>query len=89
MKDAKYIFKLYMSLGQFKEAAKTAIIIAREEQIYGNYSFMISGNYRAAHDLLLENYNQLRSSKCKIPYEMERLLMLVHSYIIVKVRSNN
>jgi WD repeat-containing protein 19 len=70
-----------MSLGQFKEAAKTAIIIAGEEQVYGNY--------RAAHDLLLENYIQLRSSKCKIPYEMERLLMLVHSYIIVKVRNDN
>ena len=77
-----------MSLGQFKEAAKTAIIIAREEQVYGNYfMMMILGNYRVAHDLLLENYIQLRSLKCKVPYEMSRLLMLVHSYIIVKVRN--
>jgi WD repeat-containing protein 19 len=35
-KDARYIFKLYMSLGQFKEAARTAIIIAKEEQNLGS-----------------------------------------------------
>ncbi|KAJ3055204.1 WD repeat-containing protein 19 [Rhizophlyctis rosea] len=36
-KDAKYIFKLYMSLRQYKEAARTAIIIAREEQTLGGF----------------------------------------------------
>ena len=43
-KDAKYLFRLYMAKGQYKEAAKTAIIIAREEQA--------QGNYRNAHDVL-------------------------------------
>ncbi|KAJ3030718.1 WD repeat-containing protein 19 [Rhizophlyctis rosea] len=82
-KDAKYIFKLYMSLRQYKEAARTAIIIAREEQTLGNY--------RAAHDLLLDNYRQLRATKEKIPAEIERMLMLLHSYILVKilVRAND
>ncbi|MPC56391.1 WD repeat-containing protein 19 [Portunus trituberculatus] len=32
MKDAKYLFRLYMAKNQYREAAKTAIIIAREEQ---------------------------------------------------------
>ena len=36
-KDAKYLFKLYMALSQFREAARTAIIIAREEQNSGTY----------------------------------------------------
>ncbi|KAI9093093.1 hypothetical protein DFS34DRAFT_717341 [Phlyctochytrium arcticum] len=75
-KDAKYIFKLYMSLGQYKEAARTAIIIAREEQALGNY--------RAARDLLLDNYRQLRATKNHVPAEIERMLMLLHSYILVK-----
>lgn len=34
-KDAKYLFRLYMALNQFKEAARTAVIIAREEQLAG------------------------------------------------------
>ncbi|KAI9206652.1 uncharacterized protein BJ171DRAFT_597315 [Polychytrium aggregatum] len=75
-KDAKYIFKLYMSLGQFKEAARTAIIIAREEQTLGNY--------RAAHDLLLDNFRQLKLTKTRVPSEIERMLMILHSYILVK-----
>ncbi|KAI8921154.1 hypothetical protein DFJ77DRAFT_448813 [Powellomyces hirtus] len=75
-KDAKYIFKLYMSLGQYREAARTAIIIAREEQALGNY--------RTAHDLLLDNYKQLRATKNHVPAEIERMLMLLHSYMLVK-----
>ena len=33
--DAKYLFRLYMALKQYREAARTAIIIAREEQSAG------------------------------------------------------
>lgn len=76
-KDAKYIFKLYMSLGQFKEAARTAIIIGREEQTLGNY--------RSAHDLLFENYIQLKKTDSAVPKELSRMLMLLHSYCLVKV----
>ena len=47
-KDAKYLFRLYMARNQYKEAAKTAIIIAREEQA--------QGNYRNAHDVLFNMY---------------------------------
>ena len=35
---------MYMALGQYGEAAQTAIIISKEEQN--------NGNYRKAHDLL-------------------------------------
>lgn len=47
-KDPKFLFGLYMARKQFKEAAKTAIIISNQEQI--------GGNYRTAHDLLFSMY---------------------------------
>lgn len=47
-KDPKYLFGFYMAKKQFKEAAKTAIIISNQEQIVGNY--------RNAHDLLFSMY---------------------------------
>ncbi|KAJ8281320.1 hypothetical protein GJAV_G00066160 [Gymnothorax javanicus] len=47
-KDAKYLFRLYMALKHYREAARTAIIIAREEQS--------AGNYRNAHDVLFSIY---------------------------------
>ncbi|KAI9138081.1 WD repeat domain 19, isoform CRA_b [Paraphysoderma sedebokerense] len=80
-KDPKWIFKLYMGLGQFVEAARTAMIIAREE--------WAAGNYRTAHDLLLDNFRQLRQSGNYIPSQMENMLMLLHSYILVKVLVRN
>lgn len=76
-KDAKYIFTLYMSLKQYKEASRTAIIIAREEQTLGNY--------RGAHDLILESTLQLKRTNAQIPAELESMLQLLHSYILVKV----
>ena len=41
-----------MSLKQYREAARTAIIIAKEDQA--------SGSYRAAHDVLFEMYQVIR-----------------------------
>ena len=76
-KDFKYLFRLYMKLGHFKEAAKTALIIAREEQN--------SGNYRNAHSLLFEMSQELKKNKIPIPSEMSSSLMLLHSYLLAKV----
>ncbi|NWI95312.1 WDR19 protein, partial [Pitta sordida] len=75
--DAKYLFRLYMALKQYREAARTAIIIAREEQC--------SGNYRNAHDVLFSMYSELKTQKIKISSEMATNLMILHSYILVKV----
>ncbi|KAI8805835.1 hypothetical protein BJ742DRAFT_819298 [Cladochytrium replicatum] len=76
-KPAKYIFKLYVSLQSYKEAARTAAIIAKEEQA--------SGNYKAAKELVLGSIRELRKRKVKIPSEVDRILMLLHSYMLVKV----
>ncbi|XP_012499967.1 PREDICTED: WD repeat-containing protein 19 [Propithecus coquereli] len=80
-KDAKYLFRLYMALKQYREAARTAIIIAREEQS--------SGNYRNAHDVLFSMYAELKSQKIRIPSEMATSLMILHSYILVKIHVKN
>lgn len=75
-KDAKYLFRLYMALNQYKEAARIAIIISKEEQN--------TGNYRHAHDVLFGMYQELKAHKIKIPTEMSTNLMILHSYILVK-----
>lgn len=76
-KDPKYLFKLYMARKQYKEAAKSAVIIANEEQI--------NGNYRNAHDVLFGMYQELRQNDIKAPREMQYNLMLLHSYILVRL----
>lgn len=77
VRDAKYLFQLYMARQQFREAAKTALIIANDEQV--------NGNYRNAHDVLLTMYQELRQRSMHIPAEMVNNLMLLHSYILVRL----
>jgi len=48
---------------------------------------VVSGNYRNAHDVLFSMYQELRQQKIKIPTEMATNLMILHSYILVKVGS--
>jgi hypothetical protein len=43
-KDPKYLFQLYVKMKMYKEGAKTALIIAQEQQA--------KGFYKNAHDLL-------------------------------------
>lgn len=75
-KEPKYLFRLYMALKQYSEAARTALIIAKGERE--------AGNYRNAHDLLLSMYRQLQQESICIPQEMAQDLLLLHSYILVK-----
>ena len=70
-----------MALKQYPEAARTAIIIAREEQN--------AGQYRNAHDVLFNMYQELRKESIKIPVDMQNNLMILHSYMLVKVRSRS
>lgn len=76
-KDERYLFRLYMVLKQYKEAARTAVIIAMEEQT--------AGNYRPAHDLLFSMVQELRQRSLRVPAEMLDSLALLHSYILAKV----
>ena len=58
-KDPNYIFRLYMALGNYPQAAKTAIIIARQEQELGNY--------RIAHGILFETHRELTAQRIRVP----------------------
>ncbi|XP_015234608.1 PREDICTED: WD repeat-containing protein 19 [Cyprinodon variegatus] len=75
--EAKYLFRLYMALQRYSEAAHTAIVIAREEQF--------AGNYRNAHDVLFSMHRDLQSQKIKISTDMATNLMILHSYLLVKM----
>uniref|UniRef100_A0A3Q3ED04 WD repeat-containing protein 19 n=1 Tax=Kryptolebias marmoratus TaxID=37003 RepID=A0A3Q3ED04_KRYMA len=76
-KEAKYLFRLYMALQQYTDAARTAVIIAREEQL--------AGNYRNAHDVLFSMYTEMQAQKIKIPLELATNLMILHSYLLVRI----
>jgi WD repeat-containing protein 19 len=65
-------------MGMHAKAAKIAMIIAQEQQS--------NGSYRNAHQLLFTMRQSLKSQNIYVPTELEDLLMILHSYIIVKVR---
>lgn len=75
-KDPHHIFRLYLALGNYTQAAKTAIIIARQEQQLGNY--------KLARDVLVETSRQLRARRLRVARELQRALALLHSYVLVK-----
>eukprot|EP00466_Bigelowiella_natans_P012081 jgi/Bigna1/52322/estExt_Genewise1Plus.C_70063 len=75
-KEPKFVYLLYMAIGDHQKASKTAVIIATQEQKIGGY--------RTAHDLLFETLNELRNNKIAVPNELMRTLTLLHSYIIVR-----
>lgn len=76
-KDPKLLFRLYMARKQFKEAAKTSVIISGQEQI--------AGNYRSAHDLLFSMYQELRRNNLTVGNDMKFNLILLHRYILVRI----
>lgn len=78
MQEAKYLFRFYLCLEQYPEASKTAIIIAQQEQELGNY--------RGGRDVLFTMHQELKGQRSAIPFEMANSLMLLHSYILVKIQ---
>lgn len=75
-KDPNFIFRLYMALGNYAQAAKTALIIARQEQELGNY--------KLARDVLVETHRQLEAHKIRVGLDLRTALTLLHSYVLVK-----
>ena len=45
MQDAKFLFRLYMASKQIREAERTAIIIARGDQLAGKASHPVMSTY--------------------------------------------
>uniref|UniRef100_A0A0R3RUL2 WD repeat-containing protein 19 n=1 Tax=Elaeophora elaphi TaxID=1147741 RepID=A0A0R3RUL2_9BILA len=75
-KNPKFLFKYHISMKRYREAAKTAVVIATEEQA--------NGSYRIAHKLLFGMYQELQNEGIKVPFEVQNNLMLLHSYLIIK-----
>jgi WD repeat-containing protein 19 len=75
-KDPNYIYRLYMALKKYDDAAKTALIIARQEQDMGNYSL--------AHGVVTETIRKLEDDGIRVPSQMRSQFVLLHSYLIVK-----
>ena len=59
VKDPNYIFRLYMAIGEYGQAARTAVLIANQEQKLGNY--------KIAHNILFETHQDLVQQKIAIP----------------------
>jgi len=74
-KDPNYIYRLYIALGNFTQAARTAVIIARQEQELGNY--------KQAHAVLYETNIQLIAHGVRVPQSLRQAFILLHSYILV------
>ena len=73
-----YVFRLYLALGKFPQAAQMANGIARQE--------LDQGRLRAAHEILFETYRELRSRGIRIPQKVQDSLLVVHSYFLAKLR---
>eukprot|EP00771_Trimastix_marina_P001515 gnl/Trimastix_PCT/2596.p1 GENE.gnl/Trimastix_PCT/2596~~gnl/Trimastix_PCT/2596.p1 ORF type:complete len:1355 (+),score=466.46 gnl/Trimastix_PCT/2596:60-4124(+) len=78
-KDLKFLFYLYVVLGDYPQATKTALSIVQQHQEMGNY--------KLAHDFLVRTHSQLQERGVDFPLEMARALRLLHSYVIAKKMS--
>lgn len=74
----KQMYKIQMALGKYDEAAATTVEIAKKDQD--------EGNYRVAHQHLLEMTQLLRQQGRKVPQQLTQALHVLHSYILVKTR---
>mmetsp|Transcript_23630 Transcript_23630/g.32414 ORF Transcript_23630/g.32414 Transcript_23630/m.32414 type:complete len:1528 (-) Transcript_23630:123-4706(-) len=75
-KDQNYIYRLYLALKKYEDAAKTALIIARSEQDAGNYAL--------AHSIVVETVREFENAGINVSLQLRQTFVLLHSYIIVK-----
>ena len=61
-KEPQWTFKLYRAIGNVKQAVKIAVNIAQQEQELGNYKY--------AHDVLLDTFKDIRQSNNRIPFDL-------------------
>ena len=75
-KEPQHTFKLYRALGNTTQAVKIAVNISQQEQEIGNYKY--------AHEILLDTFKDIRGSNNRIPFDLYNKLMLLHSYQLAK-----
>jgi len=42
------------------------------------------GNYKYAHDILLDTFKDIKQGNQRIPFELNQRLLLIHSYQLAK-----
>ena len=75
-KEPQWTFKLYRAIGNVKQAVKIAINISQQEQEIGNY--------KMAHNILLDTYKDIKQHNLKIPFDLNYKLMNFHSFQLAK-----
>ena len=75
-KDQNYLYKLYMANKEFKRAASTSLLIADQEQQFGNYSI--------SHNIIVDTIRQLEDEEVRVPLELRQQYILLHSYKLAK-----
>ena len=75
-KNPNYIYRLYMALKKYEDAAKTALIIARQEQDMGNYAL--------AHSVIAETVRCLEDADIVVSTHLRQQFVLLHSYQLSK-----
>ncbi len=75
-KNPNYIYRLYMALKKYEDAAKTALIIARQEQDMGNYAL--------AHSVVAETVRCLEDAEIAVSTHLRQQFVLLHSYQLSK-----
>ena len=71
-----FLTKLYILLGNFKEACDIAISLALDEQKFSKYN--------EAHQILLDIYISLKDNNLPVSLELNHRLSVLHSYKIAK-----
>ena len=70
-----------MALEQYTEAASTAVIIARDQQV--------KGDYKKAREILFGMGRDLKIRGIRNPAEMSSSLLLLHSYLLGKSQNKS
>ena len=71
-----FLTKLYILLGNFKEACDIAISLASDEQKFSKYN--------EAHQILLDIYINLKEKNLPVSFDLNQRLSVLHSYRIAK-----
>jgi len=71
-------FKLYRAIGNVGQAVKVAVNIAQKEQEFGNYKY--------AHEIMLDTFKDIKNAAQRIPHELNQRLVMLHSYSLSKRR---
>ena len=76
-KEPIYAYQLYLVMDDYKEAAKTAILIAEQESVIGKYS--------EARDILRRSIREIESRGIHVMRNLRLMFVLLHSYWLVRI----